>query len=112
MPFLMNCNNKGCGKYQQPALDLKSNEVICTECGKIIAGVSHFTKTQMKSLGQTVKPPKPAYSVRCEKCKQESLPKLENNKLVCAGCNVELKNISRPFEILIRNAIKKGEEEL
>lgn len=108
----MNCNNKGCGKYQQPTLDIKDNEVYCSECGKIIAGVSHFTKVQMKSLGQTRKPPKPAYSVRCEKCKQEALPKLSNNQLACSWCGELHKNISKPFEILIRNAIKKGEEEL
>lgn len=108
----MNCNNRGCGKYQQPSLNLKSNEVICGECGQIIAGVSHFTKVQMKSLGQTLKPAKPAYSVRCEKCKQEALPKLDKNQLVCSWCSEILKNVSKPFEILIRNAIKKGDEEL
>jgi hypothetical protein len=113
MPFMMNCNNKGCGKHQTPVLDIKDNEVYCSECGKEIVGVSHFTKTQMKSMGQTKKPPKPAYSVRCEKCKQECLPKIgTTNKLVCGWCSHPHKSISAPFEILIRQAILKGEEDL
>jgi ribosomal protein L34E len=113
MPFNMNCNNKGCGKWQTPFLDLKDNEVYCSDCGKVITPVSHFTKVQMKSLGQTRKPPKSAYSVRCDKCKQEALPKLGLNKeLVCSVCDNPHKNISVPFAILIRNAIAKGNEEL
>ena len=112
MPFLMNCNNRGCGKHQQPLLDLKDNNVYCSECGKEIAGVSQFTKTQMKSLKQIKKPSKPAYSIRCEKCKQEALPKLEKNALVCGWCGDPNIKVSKPFELLIRAAIKKGDEEL
>lgn len=109
----MPCNNKGCGKHQEPVLNIKDNEVYCSECGKKIAGVSHFTKIQMKTLGQVKKPAKTAYSVRCDKCKQDGLPKLDNNKkLVCAGCDNELKNVSAPFAILIRNAIEKGGQDL
>jgi ribosomal protein L34E len=113
MPFMMNCNNRGCGKNQVPTLDLKDNEVYCSECGKVIASVSQFTKTQMKSLGQTRKPPRPAYSVRCDKCKQEALPKIDaSDKLVCSWCGNLHKNISAPFALLIRNAIAKGEQDL
>jgi ribosomal protein L34E len=110
--FMMNCNNKGCGKYQPPTLNKTDNEVYCSECGKIISGVSHFTKTQLKSLGQTKKPTKTAFAVRCDKCKTEALPKIDQNKLVCVQCGTECANISKPFEIMIRAAIKKGNEEL
>lgn len=112
MAFMMSCNNKGCGKHQTPTLNLKDNEVYCSECGNVIANVSHFTKTQMKSLGQTKKPPRSAYAIRCEKCRQEGLPAINNNQLVCSSCSIVLKNISRPFEILIRQAIVKGQEDL
>lgn len=113
MPFMMNCNNKGCGKHQTPVLDLRDNEVYCSECGNKIAGVSHFTKTQMKSLGQTKKAPKTAYAVRCDKCRQEALPKLgTNNVLICASCGNQHKNISPPFAILIKKAIEKGNDEI
>lgn len=113
MPFNVNCNNKGCGKYQTPVLNLKDNEVYCSECGNAISGITHFTKSQMKALGQTKKGAKSAFSIRCEKCRQESMPKVGfDNKLVCSGCDNPLKNISPPFEILIRQAIGKGQEEL
>lgn len=112
MPLQINCNNKGCGKYMLPVLDLKDNEVYCTECGKIIAGANHFTKIQMKTLGQIKKPARPAYSIRCDKCKKEALPKLTNNKLVCSWCDNPNISVSKPFEILIRQAIRKGDTEL
>ena len=113
MPFMMNCNNKGCGKHQTPVLDIKDNEVYCSECGNIITPVSHFTKVQMKTLGQVKKPAKSAYSVRCMRCKQEALPKIgANDILICSWCGNPHNNISTPFAILIRKAIAKGEEEL
>jgi ribosomal protein L34E len=112
MPFMMNCTNRGCGKHQSPVLDQKDNEVYCSECGGKIAQVSPFTKTQMKSLGQIKKPTKSAYSVRCDKCRQEALPKIVNNALICSWCDNPHKNISAPFAILIKKAIEKGEEDL
>ena len=112
MPFQINCNNKGCGKMQQPVLDLKDNQVYCSECDNIINNVPIFTKNQMKSLGQTRKPQKSAYAVKCNKCKQETLPKIDNNNLICAYCNSPHTNISKPFEILIRKAIKDGNQDI
>lgn len=113
MPFMTNCTTKGCGKYQAPILDKVSNKVYCSECGAEITNLSHFAKIQMTTLGQVKKPAKQAYTVRCEKCRQESLPKIDgNDKLVCSSCNNIINNIGKPFEILIRNAIKKGNEEL
>jgi len=113
MPFMMNCNNKGCGKHQTPALDLKDNDVYCAECGKTIVGVSIFMKNLMKSLGQVRKPPRPAYSVRCDKCKQEALPKLDTTgKLICSWCNHLHTNISGPFAILIKKAIAEGDKDI
>lgn len=109
---MMPCNNKGCCKTQCPEIDTKTNEVYCSECGNIIQGVSHFTKTQMKTLGQTRKPKKTAYSVRCEKCRLEALPKIENNVLVCSACNNPHKNVSAPFAILIRKAIVEGNKDI
>jgi hypothetical protein len=112
MAFLMNCDNRGCGKYTQPALDLKDNQVYCGDCGAVIKMATHFTKVQLKTLGQTRKPAKPAYSVRCDKCRNECLPKLDNNILVCGWCGEVSKNVSKPFEILIRAAIAKGDQDL
>jgi Zn finger protein HypA/HybF involved in hydrogenase expression len=112
MAFMLTCTNKGCGKTNAPVLDIKDNEVYCSECGNIIKNISHFTKTQMKSLKQINKPAKASYSVRCDKCKQDLRPKIENNILVCGNCSNPNLNVSKPFELLIRNAIKDGDEEL
>jgi hypothetical protein len=112
MAMMMNCNNKGCFKYMDPVLDKTDNEVYCTACGNIIAGMTHFTKTQLVALKQYKVAAKSAYAVRCSKCKVESLPKLVKDKLVCSGCNTECVNVSKPFEILIRNAIKTGKQDI
>lgn len=110
---MMNCTNKGCGKNTNPVLDIRDNLVYCGDCGKEISQVSSFMKSQLKSLGQVKKPSRPAYSVRCEKCKQESLPTIDiNNVLVCAWCSNILKSIAKPFEILIRKAILEGDKDL
>ena len=114
MGFLINCTNKGCYKSQEAYLDLSDNEVYCSECGKMIPNINHFTKSQMKTLNQVRKNNGriKAYAQRCNSCKNEDLPKLINNKLACSKCSKELPNISKPFEILIREAIKKGNDEL
>lgn len=113
MAFNLTCNNKGCGKTQESVLDVRSNEVHCSECGNIISGVSHFTKSQMKTLGQIKRPAKSAYAVKCDKCKNEALPKLDaNNSLICSCCSSQLKNVSAPFAMLIKAAIAKGPEDI
>lgn len=109
---MMNCNNKGCGKYMAPTLNKNDNQVYCSECGKTISIANHFTKQQLLALGQIKQQPKSAYGIRCIKCKVEALPKLDNDRLVCPQCNTEHTNISKPFDVMVRAAIKKGNEEL
>jgi ribosomal protein S27E len=112
MPFSMWCPTKGCRKQQEPFLNPITNEVECSECGGVIPNVSHFVKVQMKSLGQTKKHPKSAFAVRCDKCKTNALPKLgANDKLVCVGCGAELV-VSKPFEIMARDRINKGNSDI
>lgn len=110
MGFQINCSNKGCFKTTEARLNLQDNEVYCEACGKSIQNVPIFTKNQMKSLKQTLKPAKGAYSARCEKCKIEATPILINDKLSCPNCKCALNNISKPFEILFRNAIKEKQD--
>lgn len=112
MPMNINCSNKGCYKTDAHVLDITSNDVYCISCGNVIPNISQFTKAQLKNLKQTKRPPKGAYAIQCVKCKVEALPKLQNNELVCQGCSNPLTNISKPFQIIIRNIIKKGDEEL
>jgi hypothetical protein len=48
MAFMMTCNNRGCGKTNEPKLDVTLNEVFCSECDQVISNVSPFTKNGMK----------------------------------------------------------------
>lgn len=110
MAIQLNCNS--CKKTTEPKLDLKDNSVYCDNCGVVMPNANHFTKVQLKAIKQIKVPVKPAYSVRCDKCRQECLPELKNNVLVCGWCGKDCQNVSKPFEILIRAEIKKGPQEL
>ena len=63
MAFATNCTNKGCMKYNEPFLDTSSNDVICSECNRVIVNIPIFTKNLMKTLGQVKKSVKVAFSV-------------------------------------------------
>ena len=107
MAFLINCDNKGCHKLNEPQLDTNSNEVICSECGGIIKNISSFTKHQMKAMGQIVKnsaKQKP-FAIKCEKCNNIDTPILKNNKLICSKCNAESK-VTPTFDKLIKEHLK------
>jgi hypothetical protein len=110
MAVMVNCVH--CKKTQDAVLNTIDNQVYCGVCDNVAVS-NHFTKTQLKALGQIRKPPRQAYSVRCEKCKQETLPKLDvSDKFVCGFCSNALVNISAPFAILIRRAIREGNKEI
>lgn len=110
MGVMINCAH--CKKTQDAVLNIIDNEVYCNVCDNVVAS-NHFTKAQLKALGQTRKPPRQAYSIRCEKCKQETLPKLDaNDKFICGFCSNPSINVSVPFGILIRKAIREGNKDL
>jgi len=101
--FVVYCDNKGCGKHQEPKLDLETNEAICAECGEPIKSVTEFAKTQMRALGQIRRDDKrqQAFAVKCDKCNTEGPPKLikvdKEDKLVCFKCGKELDKLSAPY---------------
>jgi hypothetical protein len=110
MVIELNCTIKGCQKFMQPVLDTKSNKVFCSVCdGEQTA--SHFTKINLKTVGQIRKAGKSAYSVKCASCKWEAMPKVVNNQLACPQCSAAHKSVSKPFETLIREAIKKNTQD-
>ena len=41
MPFIIQCDNKGCFKQTEALIDKDSNDVYCGECGEIINNVTH-----------------------------------------------------------------------
>lgn len=111
--FLINCDNKGCHKASQAVIDLSDNQVYCVECGNTIKNITPFAKNQLKNLGQTKKPKKEGFQVKCEKCKKEGMPKLSSsNELICFDCNNVLNNVPKPFELVIKQAIQNNKKEL
>lgn len=105
MAFLMNCNNKGCGKSNTPYLSLEDNEVYCSECDKIIQNVSHFTKTQMKSLKQVKKDENKSFSVKCEHCKRDGRPNKKLTNLFCKYCNKEITHLTPIYKKMLLSLI-------
>lgn len=115
--YTIYCTNKGCGKYQQPKLDLSTNEVICSSCNKEIDNISPFTKSSMKSLGQTIAAHqksvagKKPFAMKCESCEKMEVPKLVANKAYCAICNAYMSNVSAPFIQMLKIKAKQGFDE-
>jgi|SRR5271166_2985006 len=110
MAIELNCTNPKCGKWQQPTIDTKTNKVYCAVCDGE-QNVSHFTKLNLKTVGQIKTAAKSAYSVKCASCKWDALPKFANGQFSCPQCSGVHKNISKPFENLIKDEIKKVKDE-
>lgn len=93
MAFSITCTNKGCFDTMEPLLDTTDNKVYCSTCGKELNGITIFAKSQMKSLGQTMKNRKSqkVFSVSCDHCKKITQPKISGNKIICRECGEELK---------------------
>ena len=102
------CNNKGCGKEQEPLLDVSDNEVYCSECGGNIKEVTVFAKTQMRSMGQIKRERRvqQAFAVACSPCKLAATPMLIDKKLCCPKCKTEHTNISKPMIAAIKEYLK------
>ena len=110
MGFLMHCDNKGCGKDQEPLLDTQTNEVYCVECNRVINSVTHFAKVQMKTLGQIKRDEKQrqAFAVECASCKKKSAPVLtKEDRVQCSLCHTDItEKIAKPFLQVIKNYFK------
>lgn len=101
MGFNIQCDNKGCHKYQEPKLNVETNEALCDECGQPIKSVTKFAKTTMRSLGQIYRgaeKQKQAFAVQCKACNKHGRPKVVNGKdLACVHCGAELE-LAGPFK--------------
>jgi hypothetical protein len=106
MAIQLNCTDNKCKKWQEPKLDPKTNIAYCSVCGAEQV-MSHFTKVQLKAVGQVRQAMKSAFSVKCQKCKWDALPALLKGQLVCTKCSTAHTTISKPFESLIKQEISK-----
>jgi hypothetical protein len=113
MGVLITCDNKGCFQSVEPLLNVSTNEVICTNCGKPINSVTHFMKIQLKTLGQTMKKQETnkAYSVFCSKCGNNSQPFVARDGTICCSnrnCGAPITNLSAPMAHMIRTMLGSG----
>lgn len=114
MPFTIRCNNKGCGKEQEPYLDVASMEVHCAECGKIMPDVTIFAKNQMKAMGQVkrLNRTQKAFPVECQTCTKMEQPILINGKLSCSFCKSEHTHLPAPYAYAIKQYLKDHKNSL
>jgi hypothetical protein len=110
--FSIQCTNKGCYQIQTPYIDPKDDKVYCSLCEKEIINVTIFTKKQMKNAKQYRPKQSTSFSVKCDKCGKEARPKLLNNDVVCAGCNKSLDNLSVPFRNMLKDKLKKVDQDI
>jgi ribosomal protein L34E len=112
MPFLINCNNKGCGEFQAPYLDKDTGEVFCSACGKTLSNITQFAKNQMKTLKQFKPKSKKSFSVKCNHCQKEERPIVLNGSLICGLCKKSLDKLTPTFtKMLIEQLIEVEKEE-
>lgn len=105
--FMTNCNNKGCGKFQEPYLDPKSNQVFCSLCNKEIQNISNFTKNQMKASKQFKKKQSTSFALTCKFCNLEARPILQKDDLICSNCKKLFSNVSPIFKNMLKDQLTK-----
>ncbi|HLG28222.1 MAG TPA: hypothetical protein VI423_10590 [Paenisporosarcina sp.] len=117
--FVICCDNKKCGKSQEPLLDKVTNEVFCSECGSVITNVTEFAKNSMRSLSQFKRTTKTqqAFAVKCNGCNKTAQPKLSKTTaamtLVCPHCGREHDGLQAPYahaikQYLLTNPVNSG----
>jgi ribosomal protein L34E len=112
MGFSLPCTNKGCGKIQEPYLDIKEDKVYCSLCDREIPGITYFVKVQMKALKQfRQRQPKP-FAVKCQRCGKEDRPKLVGQDIICTGCDQPLDHLSEPFKIMLREKLRTTDKDV
>lgn len=111
MGMLIQCNNAKCCKLNEALLDVASDKVYCALCSKEITAITQFAKKNLKSTGQVKKSkPTSTFSAKCGKCSFTSTPKLIKGTLVCGECAEPLENLSKPFEEMVKDFLKRSSQ--
>lgn len=111
MAFSTNCTNKGCGKYQTPFIDKKTDKVYCSECEQEITNLTSFAKAQMKAIKQFREEKPAAFSVKCSHCSLTNQPDQQKDKFFCPSCKKELK-LSEAFRLMLIEKLKNANKEI
>lgn len=83
---LIACNNKGCYQTDYHKLDLDSNNVYCTNCGKVVE-VSPYLKKILASTKQVFRKVETSVKYSCPACNKHDTPVLlEHGKNVFDVC--------------------------
>lgn len=107
--MLIQCDNAKCFKSNEALLDVATDKVYCSMCSKEIKAITSFAKKNMKSSGQVKKSKlNSTFSTKCGKCSFSSTPKLIKGTLVCGECAEPLQNLSKPFEEMVRDFLKRS----
>jgi hypothetical protein len=91
--MMLNCDNASCHKSGDHRLDIKTMEVICCECGKVINNISAIMKNTLKQLGQIIRSDtKKAFQMACKSCNANREVILDaSTNTVCKVCGAEIK---------------------
>lgn len=112
MPFSMVCTNKGCGQLMEPFLEPDTNKVFCSKCEKEISNITHFVKHQMKQFKQFRPKKSISFGVKCVNCKVEERPVIAKNNIICPSCKKPHTHLSEPFKIMLKDNLKKVEQDI
>jgi len=112
MAFSTHCNNKGCGKIQEPYIDPQNDKVYCSLCHGEISNLTHFAKMQMKSSKQFKQKSNTSFAVKCNVCGREERPKIVNGEVVCGHCSGPLNNLSPIFKNMLKEKLKLANKDI
>lgn len=112
MPFMTVCTHKGCNKQMDPYLDPKTNKVYCSSCDQELTNLTHFAKSQMKTLKQFKQKTTTSFSVKCQKCSKEERPILSQQNVICPFCKTPHQHLSPHFKLMLQDLLKKVSQDI
>ena len=94
-----------CNVQGECKLNRETNEVICTQCGGVVANVTEQMKQAMRSNKDFIEEDKPAFAFFCPSCqkRQPCVVRRDGQAVICRVCKTEIENISPFFRATMKN---------